>query len=304
MTSQTIWQKIKSIIDVEHFFETSIKVLLIIIASILIYYFVKYLIKRLFSLTIRPKRFRINEEEIKKRQKTIEQVVLSIWQYVMWVIALLLILAAFGINIQTILAGAGIIGVIFAVGSQRLIQDFLDGFFNIFEDNMSVGDYVAIDGVEGTIIDIGLRDIKIKSWSGEVHIIPNSKIGHFINYSLDHGKAIVEIKISYETLPEKVIAILNDHFEEIKKGNPNILTTPQIAGVNKLDELGYDIRITCNTTKETHWSVQRYIRKELIHLFSKHDIKIGLNQIKIVSEAKDILHHTKQKNRSNNDQDR
>ncbi|HEY8436827.1 MAG TPA: mechanosensitive ion channel family protein [Haloplasmataceae bacterium] len=289
MTTDIILKTLYDLFDIEKILEAVLRIIVILLGSILLYWVVRLIIKRLFSITFRPKRFRFkNLGNIKKRQKTIEQVILSIWQYAIWVVAFLLVLASLGINVQTILAGAGVIGVIFAVGSQRLIQDFLDGFFNIFEDNLSVGDFVEIDGVEGRIIDIRLRDIKIKSWSGEIHIIPNSKIGHLINYSLDHGKAIVEIRIAYEVLPEKLIDLLTTHLEKMKAGNPNILTTPTIVGISKMDELGYHIRISCETMKETHWSVQRYLRQELIQLFQRHGIPIAENRIRIIDQRMNL----------------
>src|SRR5690625_4463914 len=43
----------------------------------------------------------------------------------------------------------------------------------IFEDQFSVGDYVTISGVEGTVEEIGLRTTKIQSWTGEQNVIPN-----------------------------------------------------------------------------------------------------------------------------------
>lgn len=267
-------------LDYEQIFETTLQMLGIIIGAIIVYYIVVLVIKRIFSISIRAKNLRIKDPLfIRKRQKTIEKIILSLWRYFMYFVTFLILLSVIGINIQTILAGAGILGVIFAVGSQRLLQDFLDGFFNVFEDNISVGDYVEIDKTEGTIIDIGLRTVKIKAWTGEVHIIPNSKIGHLINYSLDNGKALVEIKVDYSVDVDRVLEVIEGHLDTITANNDNILVRPKIMGVHKLDTIGYDIRMMCDTKKETHWSVQRYIRAELIKLFKNKGIAISINQI-------------------------
>jgi small conductance mechanosensitive channel len=215
----------------------------------------------------------------KKRKKTLEKITLSLWKYFTYIVTILVIFSSLGIDIQTIVAGAGVLGVIFAVGSQELLSDFFEGLFNVFEDNLSVGDYVTIDNVEGHIVDIGLRTVKIKSFTGEVHIIPNSKIGHFINYSLDNGKALVDIRIDYDVNLYDAIAAINKSLMIIRKSNANILTDPIIQGVNKLDTIGYEIRIICETIKETHWNVQRYMRGELMKTFKENNIKIGVNQI-------------------------
>jgi moderate conductance mechanosensitive channel len=284
-----LWNKINMALDYDALLMNLLKVLTIIIGAMIIYVMVRIIIKRIFSISIKTRSIRLKDSiYIRKRQQTLEKLILSLWRYFIYIMTFLMILSLFGMNIQTILAGAGILGVIFAVGSQRLLQDFVDGFFNIFEDNISVGDYVEIDKVEGTIVDIGLRTIKIKSWTGEIHIVPNSKIGHMINYSLDNGKAIVDIKVDYTADVDRVYEILKGQFETIKKNNPNILTPLTILGVNKLDTIGYDVRITCETIKETHWSVQRYIRAELIKLFTQHRIDIGMNQIIIKDNQNQI----------------
>lgn len=257
-----------------------LKILSFIFGAIIIYQVVKIIIKRVFSINFKSKKFK-NNQFIRKRQKTIEKIILSLWRYFTYFITLLIILSNIGVNIETILTGAGILGVIFAVGSQNLLQDFLEGFFNVFEDNISVSDYVAIDDVEGNIIDIGLRTIKIKSYTGEVHIIPNSKIGHIINYSLEDGKAILDVSIDYDSNLDKVLDVIKITLNQIKARNDNIISTPIIMGVNNLDPIGYKIRIMCHTKSETHWSVQRFMLGELIKSFAENKINIGMNQILI-----------------------
>ncbi len=270
-------------INYHHIILTLLHIVLIILGAMFIYYIVGFIIKRFFSLSLKTIRMK-HKELLRRRQKTLEKITLSLWRYFVYFVTLLIILSEVGINIQTILAGAGILGVVVAVGSQNLMKDFLEGFFNVFEDNISVGDYVSIDDVEGNIIDIGLRTIKVKSYSGEVHIVPNSKIGHIINYSLENGKAIVDILVDYQSDLEKVLEVIKRTMHKVKEDNPNVLAMPTILGVNKLDSIGYEIRIICDTLKETHWGVQRMIRSELMMSFKTEQLHIGINQIKIISD--------------------
>lgn len=264
--------------DYNNVIQKTTQIIIIIALSIIIYYLISFIIRRIFSLSF--KRFRIKYHDLmRKRQKTLEKIILSLWRYFVYFVTFLICLSAVGINIQTILAGAGILGVVIGVGSQKLMKDFLEGFFNIFENNLSVGDYVVIDNVEGNIIDIGLRTLKIKSYTGEVHIIPNSKIGHIINYSLDDGKALVDILIDYEVNLDKALESIKTSLIKIKTQNSDILSDPIIQGVNKLKEIGYEIRIICITERETHWSVQRFMRGELLKAFKENKINIGMNQI-------------------------
>jgi small conductance mechanosensitive channel len=276
-------------IDYEHISLKLLGIILIIIGSMLAYYILVFIIKRLFSLSFKRLHFK-NPYLIKRRQKSLEKITLSLLRYGFYFVAFLIILSSIGINIQTILTGAGILGVVFAVGSQNLIKDFVEGFFNVFEDNISIGDYVEIDGVEGRITDIGLRALKIKSFTGEIHIIPNSKIGHVINYSLEDGKALVDILVDYNVDLANALKVIEKSLKMIKDQNINIISTPTIMGVNKLQTIGYEIRIICLTVKETHWSVQRFMRGELMKAFKQEKIEIGVNQIKIRNNNISSIH--------------
>ncbi len=276
-------------IDYEHISLKLLGIILIIIGSMLAYYILVFIIKRLFSLSFKRLHFK-NPYLIKRRQKSLEKITLSLLRYGFYFVAFLIILSSIGINIQTILTGAGILGVVFAVGSQNLIKDFVEGFFNVFEDNISIGDYVEIDGVEGRITDIGLRALKIKSFTGEIHIIPNSKIGHVINYSLEDGKALVDILVDYNVDLANALKVIEKSLKMIKDQNINIISTPTIMGVNKLQTIGYEIRIICLTVKETHWSVQRFMRGELMKAFKHEKIEIGVNQIKIRNNNISSIH--------------
>ncbi|MFP3472190.1 mechanosensitive ion channel, partial [Micrococcus sp. SIMBA_144] len=81
-------------------------------------------------------------------------------------IALVMILSEFEIDVRTLIAGAGVVGLAVGFGAQNLVRDVITGFFIIFEKQFSVGDYVRISGVEGFVEEIGLRVTKIKSWTG------------------------------------------------------------------------------------------------------------------------------------------
>ncbi|PJH69311.1 mechanosensitive ion channel protein MscS, partial [Salmonella enterica subsp. enterica serovar Typhimurium] len=90
---------------------------------------------------------------------------------------------------------------------QNLVRDIISGFFIIFEDQFSVGDYIAVAGIEGTVEEIGLRTSKILSWTGEMNIIPNGAITQVTNYSLENGLAVVDVNITYESDVEKAEGI-------------------------------------------------------------------------------------------------
>ncbi len=129
----------------------------IIILAMLVIRFGNKMVERIFeSRTRRP--FRITE----RREVTLKKLIQNVLKYTVYFIAIITILDdVFGQDIKALLAGAGVAGLAIGFGAQNLVRDVISGFFIIFEDQFSVGDYISVSGVEGTVEEIGLRTSKI-----------------------------------------------------------------------------------------------------------------------------------------------
>ena len=86
-----------------------------------------------------------------------------------------MLLGQWGIDIRPILAGAGLFGVVVGFGAQTLIRDFITGLFVLVENLYTVGDYIKVAGVEGTVVNINLRTTVLKN-SDIIHVVPNSQV--------------------------------------------------------------------------------------------------------------------------------
>src|SRR5690625_5855916 len=133
-----------------------------------------------------------------RREQTLSKLLTNILMYLIAFIVIVMILDILGVPISTLLAGAGVAGLAIGFGAQSLVKDVISGFFIIFEDQFSVGDYILINNLEGTVEEIGLRTTKVQSWTGEQHIIPNGDISMVTNYSIHNGISVVEINVTYE----------------------------------------------------------------------------------------------------------
>ena len=110
------------------------------------------LFDRLMRRLIRPNHFyAISEEDVIKRRDTVVGMMTTLWAVVVWAIALLMIVAEFGIDTGPVLASAGIVGIALGFGAQSVIKDFLSGTFIILENQYRVGDVVDLEGAAGTV---------------------------------------------------------------------------------------------------------------------------------------------------------
>jgi len=89
----------------------------------------------------------------------------------------LTVLNIWGIEIGPLLAGLGIGGLAIAFALQKSLGNVFGGISMILDKSIQVGEVVVLDAdTKGTILDIGLRSTKIKTFNNEVIIIPNGQL--------------------------------------------------------------------------------------------------------------------------------
>ncbi len=210
-----------------------------------------------------------------RREMTLTRLLDNVITYVLYFMALLMILDTFGVPVKALLAGAGVVGLAVGFGAQSLVKDIITGFFIIFEDQFAVGDYVRIGNFEGYVEEIGLRVTKIKSWTGEVHILPNGSITQVTNYSLHNSLAVVDISISYEEDIEEAEKAIRELLLQLPDKYEDMVAPPQLLGVQNLVNSEMVLRITCETKPMCHVGVARAIRKEVKMLLDERGIEMA-----------------------------
>ena len=116
---------------------------------------------------------------------------------------------------NSMLAAAGIGTLALGIGAQSLIGDIVTGMFLLFEDQLSVGDYVSIGGVEGTVEEMTLRTVTLQGWRGEKTMIPNGQVKTVVNYSRRDYLAVVEMNIAQEADADRAMAIMHEELEKV-----------------------------------------------------------------------------------------
>jgi moderate conductance mechanosensitive channel len=245
------------------------KVLAILIVTSILIRIGKLAIRNIFKVRT-PSRLRISE----RREATLLKLLENMLTYVVFFVAAIMILSVLTIDVKALLAGAGIVGLAVGFGAQSLVKDIITGFFIIFEDQFSVGDYIRIDQFEGTVEEIGLRTTKIKNWTGEIHILPNGSIMQVTNFSLNNSVAFVDVKISYEGDIVKAEKVLQELFEKLPEKYEDMVKTPEILGVQNLAASEVVLRVVSETLPMRHFYIARMLRKEIKLCLDEHGIEI------------------------------
>jgi small conductance mechanosensitive channel len=254
------------------------QLLLILVLTWLTLRLRKIVVSRVFALTkLDP-----------KQKKTLESLLMSFTRYAVFIIAILTVLSTLGINIGPIIAGAGVVGLAVGFGAQTLVKDLITGFFIIFEDQFSVGDYVSINGgqIRGTVVSVGLRATKIRTWAQHVVVIQNSEIRVSENYNRERMRAIIHITVAYETDPADVEAAVNRMSARLQRDMPHLflrndegvaLEPPQLYGITDVENqaLGAKYTVVSLVSDQHYWTACKEIRKALLHELKASGIPVA-----------------------------
>ncbi|XID91722.1 mechanosensitive ion channel family protein [Paenibacillaceae bacterium WGS1546] len=201
----------------------------------------------------------------KRRVQTMSRLLKNTASYSINFITLLLILGEFNVQIMPLLAGAGVIGLAIGFGAQSLVKDVITGFFIIFEDQFAVGDVIQTGSYKGTVEMIGMRATRIRSWTGEIHIIPNGSINEVTNFSVNPQLAVVDVTVSNEQTVDEAMDKLQSVLNQIV--DANLTAIPEVLGVQTLTPSQATIRVTAmckpNTTEEVARVINTEVRKAM-----------------------------------------
>ncbi|MFA6088749.1 MAG: mechanosensitive ion channel family protein [Candidatus Woesearchaeota archaeon] len=134
-------------------------------------------------------------------------IVRQVVKIVLVVFTLLTIASNFGFNITSIVAGLGIGGLAFAFAAQDIIKNLFGGISVFMDKPFKPGDFIKIAGVEGTVVEVGLRTTKLKTLDNRFLTIPNAKITENVIENVtseDARKIIANLGLTYETSSKKI----------------------------------------------------------------------------------------------------
>jgi small-conductance mechanosensitive channel len=155
----------------------------------------------------------------------------------LFVLALLLSLAAVGIDLTVLSVFGGALGVGLGLGLQKIAANYVSGFAMLVEGSFRVGDYVKLDNFEGKITQINTRYTVVQAANGRESVIPNET---FITQRVEHlslsdkkvsvtSKLVVEHDTDIELARRLIVEVAINETRVLKDPAPGVLVTDFLA---------------------------------------------------------------------------
>ncbi|AWI07475.1 mechanosensitive ion channel family protein [Clostridium drakei] len=254
-----------------------VKVIVILVFMYLIIKIGNGIINRYVS---KQKSFKFSLDD--KKAKTVGAVLKSILRYSVYFFGIFAIIEVLFNKIGLTFAGIG--GVALGFGAQSLIKDVINGFFILFEDQFTVGDYINVDDKGGIVESMELRVTKIRDFNGDLHIIPNGLITKVTNHSRGNIRIMVDVDVSHDEDLDRAIKIISDLCDKFKAENECVTEGPKVLGISALKEDRITIRVAGKSKPMTQWDAEMKLRKEIRDVLNSANIKIPYAKVKVVKE--------------------
>ena len=159
-------------------------------------------------------------------------------KYIVWAVALLVILTLLNVNITPIIAAGGFVGIGITLAAQSVLGNLFSGLILATDQPFRLGDRVQVKEYIGDVINIGLRSCVIQTGDNRTMVIPNSVMEKevVINYSVPDPRLKISIpfNIPYGIDTERIKDLLLEISTDIASNNPIVLTDPR-PGVYFMD---------------------------------------------------------------------
>lgn len=141
----------------------------------------------------------------------------------LWSVVVLMVLDNVGVDVTALVAGLGVGGVAVALAVQNILGDLFASLSIVLDKPFTVGDFLIIGDLMGSVEYVGLKTTRLRSLSGEQLIFSNADLlgSRIRNYGRMYERRVVfNIGVTYQTSHDKLRGIpelIQDAIEEQDK---------------------------------------------------------------------------------------
>jgi len=251
-----------------------IGVLLVVIVAIVVARLGSKAVRRLLQRFADQATTRSSSPRTGARISTMSALAANLWRFLIFVVAVAVILGMIGVNLTPLLASATIIGATLGFGAQLIIRDYLSGFLLTVEDQYGIGDAVTIGAVSGVVEDLTLRVTRLRAADGTVYFVANGDIRLLANTSRGWAHAVVDL-----TLPGSSAADLPRAREVLEEVARRVARSAEFAAhasepsplVTCIDstERTLTLRVTLHSVPSQRDALTRALREEAVGELSR-----------------------------------
>lgn len=252
-----------------HYVIMSLRVMLPLMGTIIVYRFVNVLAVYLSKLAERTEST-LDDQMVPLLRKTLKTFVV--------ITGTLFILENLDVPILPLLTGLSIGGLAFALAAQDTIKNFFGSLMIFIDRPFQIGDWVTSGEVDGTVEEVGFRSSRVRTFRNSLMYIPNGKLADSLidNHGLrKYRRYFTKIGITYDT-PPALMETFVEGLRQIVKNHPNTNKENYHIYFNDLGSSSLEILFYIFFEVPT-WGQELQARHEVLIEIMKLGDRLGVN---------------------------
>jgi len=261
---------------------------IILLISAGLHYLSDFIVGYIIKLFVRRRKDQ-TKTDAKKREATLVSIFSTIAKLLIWMVAVMAIFDKLSLDITSIAASAGIIGIIVGLGAQTTIRDYLAGVFILLENQYRVGDVITLSGgntgmvgTSGEVVEITLRITKLRGLDGTLNVVRNGEASIITNRTFKYANIVIDVGVSYDSDIDEVEKVMNEIGQSMTNNSDlagDIFESISFLHIDSFSPSSVIVRAMGKVKPAKQWDVAGEYRRRLLKAFAKSSIEISLPQI-------------------------
>lgn len=224
-----------------------------------------------------------------KMEKIAQQFIMTAIKLVLYLVLILALLSIIGIQVTGIITALSAALLAVGMALQSNIANLANGIVIVATHMFKKGDYIIVDGVEGSITDINFLFTTLMTVDNKKITLPNSDI---VNSPVVNGGANATrrvdfmFSVAYESDVELVKKIVID----VMKSNGKVrLDKEPFCRLKVLGASSIDFAANCWVDSEDYWDVYYYVIENVYNEFKRNNISIPYNQLEVRNRTDKVV---------------
>lgn len=156
-----------------------------------------------------------------------------------------------GKALNTILAGAGVVGLAVGLALQGALANTYSGIVLAYIKQLKFGDWIETNGFEGEVVDLDLRSVTLKQPDNNLVYIPNKLVveNPIKNFSATaQSRVIMNCGVGYSSdlkfVRNLVVETITEHFEAVESKEDIIFLYQEFGD----SSINFEVRFWINST--------------------------------------------------------
>lgn len=227
------------------------------------------------------------------------EIAYRISQVAIYILAFLVVLGFWQVNLSGLLIGAGVLGAVIGFAAQDTLASIFAGFVLMFSRPFEIGDWVEIGDQEGIVSDITIISTRIQTFDGEYMIVPNNEVSsRTINNRSKKGRLRlrVSVGVDYDTDLDRAEAVIRETISDLDQLMR--VPTPQIVVTGFEDSaISFEIRFWIDKpSARRRWRAKQSVIKAVTEAFRREGITIPYPQRELSGrdDESEVLHDARE----------